>query len=151
MNTRTYEHARKCMNTPGPTGRTTKGDNAMRKVTAEAAAAFCAGQSMNVQNTTVTANADGGATMRLHGNVIARMNADRSRLTVTLAGWGTPTTRERLNGLLAVWCNATDRPPRFWQENNEQMFACDVYSGPTDDSADLWTVDRAGRLLDAHV
>ena len=41
-----------------------------------------------------------GATLFLHGNAIARHG--EHGLEITLAGWNTTTTRERLNGLPGV-------------------------------------------------
>ena len=65
----------------------------MRKVTKETVEAFLAGYSRTVGNTTTD-----GKTLFLHGNKIAEKMPDGS-IHATLAGWGSPTTRERLNGL----------------------------------------------------
>lgn len=73
----------------------------MRKITAQAAARFMQGTSWANGNTAVSVTlADGEpiTTMYLHNNTIAI--AKDGMLYLTLAGWGTPTTRERLNGLL---------------------------------------------------
>jgi hypothetical protein len=40
-------------------------------------------------------------TMRLHGNLIAKIDADGT-LAITNAGWFTNTTKERLNGIPGV-------------------------------------------------
>ena len=64
----------------------------MRKVTREIAEAFYHGKSKSVGNT--SCNAD---RVLLHGNEIARRIG--TRLELTMCGWGTPTTRERLNGI----------------------------------------------------
>lgn len=42
-----------------------------------------------------------GETVTLHGNNIAWRNADGS-ISLTMAGWATPTTRERLNAICEV-------------------------------------------------
>ena len=81
----------------------------MRKITAEAVDAFMNGRQYCNSNTTVrtfTSNvaSDGAYTeMRLHDNKIAYQNRDG--LFITLAGWNSNTTRERLNGLPGVRVN----------------------------------------------
>lgn len=78
----------------------------MRKITAAACEAFTSGREYSNSNTVVKSMhsnvaSDGVYTeMRLHGNKIAYQNRDG--LFVTLAGWNTNTTRERLNGLPGV-------------------------------------------------
>ena len=73
----------------------------MRKITREAAEAFCRRKPLSKSNTTVTVTDDAVA-MYLHGNLIAVQNLHDASyiLTVTDAGWRTATTKERLNGLL---------------------------------------------------
>ena len=71
----------------------------MRKVTETVVHAFFDGEYRKVRNT-----ATDGQTLWLHGNAIA-WHGERGNHTgifLTLAGWNTPTTRERLNGVLAV-------------------------------------------------
>ena len=67
-----------------------------RKVTTEVVSAFLASRSRTVSNTSTD-----GSTLYLHGNAIAQRRED-GVVWVTLAGWNTPTTRERLNGLPGV-------------------------------------------------
>ena len=67
----------------------------MRKVTQQIANAFAQGNKMTVGNTTT----DGNAVM-LHGNKITERTNDG--ILMTLAGWNTTTTRERLNGIAQV-------------------------------------------------
>lgn len=67
----------------------------MRAITKEAVNAFEGGYNMTKSNTSVV---DG--VLALHGNAIAKLID--GRLMVTLAGWNTPTTRERLSGLTGV-------------------------------------------------
>jgi hypothetical protein len=81
----------------------------MRKITTEAVQAFMNGKNYTNGNTTVQSfksnvTSDGAYTeMRLHSNKIAYQNRDG--LFITLAGWNTTTTRERLNGLPGVRVN----------------------------------------------
>jgi len=64
----------------------------MRKVTQQIANAFARGNKLAVGNTMTDGNA-----VFLHGNKIAEWKQDG--LHMTLAGWNTTTTRERLNGI----------------------------------------------------
>lgn len=66
----------------------------MRKITKEISESFRKGFSKKISNTETD-----GVSVWLHGNRIAWRNQDNT-LSITLAGWGTPTTRERLNGIL---------------------------------------------------
>jgi|TARA_S200002703_G_scaffold81620_1_gene70369 hypothetical protein len=68
----------------------------MRKITQKIANAFLAGDSLKIKNTETD-----GRSVWLHGNEIARRTADG--LEVTLAGWNTVTTRERVNGICELW------------------------------------------------
>lgn len=65
----------------------------MRKITEKVCGAFCQKRRASSGNTVST-----GDTLALHGNTIARWTED-GRLEITLAGWNTPTTRERINGI----------------------------------------------------
>ena len=64
-----------------------------RKVTTAVVAAFLNGQKKTVGNTHTD-----GKSLFLHGNRIATID-DRGYLLISTAGWGTPTTKERLNAL----------------------------------------------------
>jgi hypothetical protein len=66
----------------------------MRKVTKETVGAFLAGKRRVVGNMSTD-----GAVLKLHGNTIAMIDPVTRNISVTLAGWNTPTTRDRLNGL----------------------------------------------------
>ena len=68
----------------------------MRKITKEIANALFARQDVNKGNT-ATINGE----VFLHGNKIAKI--EDGALLMTLAGWNTPTTRERLNGIADVF------------------------------------------------
>ena len=65
----------------------------MRKVTAQIKAAFEQGTSLKVGNTETD-----GKTVWLHGNAIVKRDLD-GLVRWSLAGWNTPTTRERVNGI----------------------------------------------------
>lgn len=74
----------------------------MRKVTQEACRAFMCGYKFNGGNTQVLCTVNGNYEMYLHGNMIARRNGNMNTFEITLAGWETVTTRDRLNGLPGV-------------------------------------------------
>jgi len=85
----------------------------MRKVTETVVSAWAKGNTKICGNTQTDGN-----TIWLHNNAICRKTDNRYKaVMLSLAGWGTPTTRERLNGILD-WLNI---PCRYYQENFEQM------------------------------
>jgi hypothetical protein len=112
----------------------------MRKVTQTIANAFAAGTRATGNNTVCT-----GSIVTLHGNVIASRNADGS-VNLTLAGWGTTTTRDRVNGIArALWA---DKAPRFWQQDHDQHVTDWTGRGGPIDSSDVLTFDReTGRMI----
>jgi hypothetical protein len=65
----------------------------MRKVTEQIKNAFEQGTSLKVGNTKTD-----GKTVWLHGNAIVKRDPD-GLVRWSLAGWNTPTTRERVNGI----------------------------------------------------
>jgi hypothetical protein len=65
----------------------------MRKVTQQIKAAFELRQPLKVGNTKTDGN-----TVWLHGNAIVKRDLD-GLVRWSLAGWNTPTTRERVNGI----------------------------------------------------
>ena len=74
----------------------------MRKVTQHTVNAFLEGRKLTEGNTRTD-----GDTLLLHDNAIAQHRHDQQHpgnrsLWITLAGWNTQTTRERLNGLPGV-------------------------------------------------
>lgn len=83
-----------------------------RLVTETVVNAFLEGRECRVQNTQST-----GDVLLLHGNVIARRNADGS-IDMTCAGWSTVTTRERLNYL----CERLVGERPFHQVKHELFF-----------------------------
>ena len=74
----------------------------MRKITRLASEAFIANENWHLDNTRVAVD-ENRTVLYLHNNIIALKKHDApDGVLLTLAGWGTPTTRERLNGLLAM-------------------------------------------------
>lgn len=84
----------------------------MRKITKTVATAFLAGKPATAANTKTN-----GTTLFLHGHAIA-WKEKGGTIAMTLAGWPTPTTRERLNGVCQL---AIGKRP-FGQENYVQTF-----------------------------
>ena len=73
----------------------------MRKITRLASEAFIANENWHLDNTRVAVE-ENRTVLYLHNNIIALKKHDApDGVLLTLAGWGTPTTRERLNGLLS--------------------------------------------------
>lgn len=70
----------------------------MRKITEEISRAFNNGNKLKISNTETD-----GLAIYLFGHKIAEKREDG--LYITLAGWNTNTTRERLNGLDGVRVN----------------------------------------------
>ena len=101
----------------------------MRQITRLAADAFIKGHNFGSSNTTVGLDANGVVRMFLHGNLIAEQNLT-GELRMTLAGWNTPTTRERLNGLLEVLGKTPGL--RFCQKN------FDAHYGAREIESDEW-------------
>ena len=77
----------------------------MRKVTQQIKAAFEQGKSLKVGNTKTDGNS-----VWLHGNRIV-MRQEDGRVWATLAGWNTPTTRERVNGITGIGFYQKDFEP----------------------------------------
>ena len=75
----------------------------MRAITQDAARAFIDGRPFKRDNTQVRVR-DGNVSLLLHGNTIAVRHQGRplGETVLSLCGWNTPTTRERLNGLLEL-------------------------------------------------
>jgi hypothetical protein len=84
----------------------------MRKVTSEIVKAWARGKCCTNGNTATDGNA-----IWLHGNAIAWKTGDADVIALTLAGWPTVTTRERLNGVL----NFYGIGYRFAQRNFEPV------------------------------
>lgn len=102
----------------------------MRKISHNAAMAFVRNNNYKCDNTeVVVSERDCMTVMRLHGHIIATRVGVRVR--VTLAGYGTPTTRERVNGLLTVLADEFNWPHRcgFMQEKGKQVFVVHSHDG----------------------
>ena len=72
----------------------------MRKITELAVDAFVNGYKFRKDNTSVEVDPDGTVNMFLHGSRIAKKTTEGTE--ITLAGWNTMLTRERLNGIPGV-------------------------------------------------
>lgn len=68
----------------------------MRNVTEQTVLAFLNGRTASVSNTFTN-----GKELYLHGNKIAMFN-DKGQLEISLCGWNTVTTRERINGVFEI-------------------------------------------------
>ena len=68
----------------------------MRKITKNIKRAFEQGRAKTIGNTHTD-----GKTVWLHGNAIVR-RTESGVIEATLAGWNTPTTRERVNGITGM-------------------------------------------------
>lgn len=75
----------------------------MRKITEQAATAFYKGQPFKSGNTRVEVS-DKRTCLLLHGNLIATKPRGEDAIYLSCCGWNTPTTRERLNGILDIYC-----------------------------------------------
>mgnify|MGYP001548219305 CR=1 FL=1 len=71
----------------------------MRKITRQAFDAFVAGKSFRKSGNGETET--NGEALKLHGNTIAKK--DGARVLISLAGWNTVTTRERLKPFAPVY------------------------------------------------
>jgi hypothetical protein len=104
----------------------------MRKIEERMVEAIQTGRSFSLANTRVTAiDKTGGSAVYLHGNLIATLKWKYHGLGIllrpsytlelvqcTLAGWGTVTTRSRLNAI----CRGLDMACRFGQRKGQQYF-----------------------------
>ena len=92
----------------------------MRKVTAETVRAFFNGTKKTVGNTKITV-VDGETAMSLHNNIIALRSAD-GVVMINNKGYDTPTTKERLNGILSHLNNDYIQQKNFawiWKHNGK--------------------------------
>lgn len=83
----------------------------MRKCTRQIINAFVNRKAARTKNMTCD-----GESIRLHGNLIAWRQGEA--IYATLAGWGSVTTRERLNGL----CRVINGCGAFSQRNHVQYY-----------------------------
>lgn len=73
----------------------------MRKITKKAVDAFMNCWDFSLSNTKVVTDSLGNSKLFLHGNEIAFITP-MGKIDITLAGWNTRVTRERLNGIPGV-------------------------------------------------
>ena len=106
----------------------------MRKESLKIARAFAAGVAASAARTST----DGHA-IYLHGNRIAQREADGS-IWVTLAGWGTVTTRDRLNTL----CHVLGSGVGFYQRDHAQHVSFPDGTVFVIDTCDRWEIVAAG-------
>lgn len=90
----------------------------MRKVTEQIKQAFDNGTSLKVGNTRTD-----GQTVWLHGNAIVKRD-DWGVVEWSLAGWNTPTTRERINGITGAGVHQVNFEPVL---NGEVIDSSDWY------------------------
>ena len=90
----------------------------MTQIGANAGYAFDNGYNFNQANTMVS-----GGSMYLHGNEIAKHDIDNNVL-ISLAGWNTHTTKERLNHISGVSVHTKDFQPYL---NDEPINSTDWY------------------------
>ena len=94
----------------------------MRKVTQQIKKAFDNGQRLKVGNTKTD-----GKTVWLHGNAIVKRDPD-GLVRWSLAGWNTPTTRERVNGIANAGVCQVDFSPVL---NGEIIDSFDWFASDT--------------------
>ena len=96
----------------------------MRKISKDAARAFIGERKFSRDNTTVRSFPTIAGRMTelyLHGNIIARKR--NYKIHLSLAGWPTTTTRERLNTLLSE----LNKSIRFYQHKHEQFASYEFF------------------------
>ena len=101
----------------------------MRKISRLAARAFIEGREFHRDNTSVRIeqrtpeDSHPNRRLYLHGNLIAEYTNAKG-LRITLAGWGTPTTRERLHTLL----KEMGKDEGVWQHKFDQYYGTDIHN-----------------------
>jgi len=78
----------------------------MRVITRKIKEAFEQGKSLKIGNTETDGNR-----VWLFGNLIIQRQEDTGKVWATLAGWNTPTTRERVNGIAGLGVYQKDFSP----------------------------------------
>ena len=109
----------------------------MRQITQDAAIAFEQDRPFKRDNTEVKVY-DGSTQLLLHGNIIAARFKGSGKVMFTLAGWGTPTTRERVNGLLQYLGHTT----RVYQDKGAQYVRHEGKEYQIATYADWWINDN---------
>jgi len=93
----------------------------MRKVTQQIKQAFERRESKTIGNTTTDGN-----TVWLHGNAIVKRDPD-GLVRWSLAGWNTPTTRERVNGIANAGVHQVNFEPVL---NGQEINSSDWFAAP---------------------
>ena len=93
----------------------------MRRVTEQIKRAFEEGTSKKVGNTETD-----GKTVWLHGNAIVKRDPD-GLVRWSLAGWNTPTTRERVNGIVNAGVHQVNFEPVL---NGQVINSSDWFAAP---------------------
>ena len=93
----------------------------MRKVTQQIKKAFNQGKSLKVGNTRTD-----GQTIWLHGNANVKRDPG-GMVRWSLAGWNTPTTRERVNGIANAGVRQKNFVPML---NNHEINPSDWFASP---------------------
>jgi hypothetical protein len=109
----------------------------MRKESLKIARAFAAGVAASAART----RTDGQA-VYLHDNLIAQRGTDGS-IWVTLAGWGTVTTRDRVNTL----CRVLGSGVRFYQRDHVQRVSFPDGADFDTCPRDRWMIAAAGGAI----
>lgn len=97
----------------------------MRKITKESVNAFLSGKEYkggNMRVSNLTFNGQNFSNMYLHGNLIATINPEKTKILISNRGWFTATTKERLNALPNV---------RIVQKNWDWYLNGKVWDGKT--------------------
>jgi len=96
----------------------------MKQITKNAINAFKANRKFCGANTWVCIYSKGNAELLLHMNPIAKRY--EGKVSISLSGWNTVTTRERLNGLLKVYdrnygiAQRQGKACLVWYDDNKQ-------------------------------
>ena len=112
----------------------------MRKVTRQIIQAWARGDSLTLGNTSTN-----GEAIWLHGNPIAWKTGDDDVVALTLCGWNTVTTRERLNGVLHFYGAGYRFAQRDWSP--VLVFDRDVIE-IYDEHETIYFNLRTGRIVD---
>jgi|TARA_R110000765_G_C18950594_1_gene608487 hypothetical protein len=73
----------------------------MKDITFNSVTAFLDGQSFKQSNMQASSNGS-ESVLQYHGNTIARKDLQTGKIQITNCGWETNTTKERLNGVIAL-------------------------------------------------
>lgn len=106
----------------------------MRKESRKIAQAFYRGERAHAARTWTD-----GEAVYLHNNRIAKREADGS-VWLSMAGWGTVTTRERLNAICRIFGSGVG----FYQRNHVQHISFPDGSVFETDPHDRWEIVAAG-------